>query len=69
MSKTYKAGAVAGELDQDGYVVIELDGTEYYAHDLAWKMTYGVDPRSPLEHINGNRSDNRIANLRETLPL
>jgi len=36
-----------------------------YAHRLAWLLYYRKDP-APLyvEHINGNRRDNRIVNLR-----
>src|SRR5260221_8009897 len=48
-----------------GYRRISIDRKHYEAHRLAWFMTYGRWPEKQIDHINGNRSDNRIANLRE----
>jgi len=42
---------------------IELGGKNYLAHRLAWFYVHGVWP-DQIDHINGDRSDNRIANLR-----
>ena len=50
---------------KDGYVVIRLDGTLYRAHRIAWLMTHGGWPNAEIDHIDGNRSNNAIANLRE----
>jgi hypothetical protein len=61
------AGEVAGEIDPDGYRVIEIDGVYYRANDLAWLYVYGTFPVNGTYHLNGNRDDNRIANLRENL--
>lgn len=36
-----------------------------YSHRLAWAMYYGVWPSTQIDHVNGDRSDNRILNLRE----
>lgn len=43
--------------------MIQVSGTRYLAHRLAWMYVYGVMP-SMIDHVNGDRSDNRIENLR-----
>jgi hypothetical protein len=59
------AGHVAGVSDSHGYIVITIGGRLYKAHRLAWLLVHGSWPSKHLDHANGNRSDNRIANLRE----
>lgn len=63
-----KAGSVAGTLSR-GYVRIKIDNGLYFAHRLAWLHTHGVLPNQYLDHINQNRSDNRMANLRDATSL
>lgn len=58
-------GEVAGGLDTQGYVRINIDGKKYLAHRLAWLYEKGTWPRSCIDHINGDRKDNRMKNLRE----
>lgn len=58
-------GAVAGGHDSYGYITISVDVRRYLAHRLAWLYVYGEWPSKNLDHINGVRDDNRIANLRE----
>jgi len=62
------AGSVAGSKDRLGYIIIRICGKSYKAHRLAWLYINGAMPVKHLDHINGNPSDNRIANLRECLP-
>ena len=59
-----KGGAVAGSVNDMGYVRISIGGVSYRAHRLAWLYTYGVFPSQEIDHRNHNRSDNRIDNLR-----
>lgn len=51
-------------LNSRGYQLITLQRKSYLAHRIIWLMTYGNLPKF-LDHINRDRSDNRIANLRE----
>ena len=55
------AGSINKKL---GYIQVGVNGKVHYAHRLAWMMHYGYSP-SFIDHINGNRADNRICNLRE----
>ena len=59
---------VAGHLEKrkDGARTIWIDGVSYLAHRLAWLYVHGCWPEDQIDHINCNRSDNRIENLRES---
>lgn len=46
------------------YIMIQLDGRKYYAHRLAWLYVHGTWPETDVDHINENKTDNRLSNLR-----
>ncbi|MGV8869313.1 MAG: HNH endonuclease signature motif containing protein [Janthinobacterium svalbardensis] len=58
-------GKVAGSDDGNGYISIGIDGTNYRAHRLAWLYVHGSFPPNQIDHKDGRRSNNAIANLRE----
>ena len=58
-------GTIAGTPHIRGYVAICVKGRKFLAHRLAWLYVFGVWPSRGLDHINRNKADNRISNLRE----
>lgn len=59
-----RPGSIAGSVQTGGYRQIVINGQAYVAHRLAWFAHYGEWPTRQIDHINGVRDDNRIANLR-----
>ena len=63
-SSKFKVGHEAGSINTNGYVVVQLFNKKYYAHRIIWKMFNTVIPKGmQVDHINNNRTDNRIENL------
>lgn len=58
-------GLPAGSKSPSGYVRLCIDGVQMMAHRVAWRLVHGRWPEDEVDHINGTRDDNRIANLRE----
>jgi hypothetical protein len=46
-----------------GYKVIKIEDKYLYQHRVAWYLTYGFWPDA-IDHINRDKSDNRLINLR-----
>ena len=67
-SNRIKIGDRAGSRHGGGYLQINIDGSNHLAHRLAWLYVHGAWPNEIIDHINGDRSDNRIANLRNVTP-
>lgn len=58
------AGTEARAEHNEGYIRVSVDGTRYLAHRLVWCVHYGEWPEGQIDHINHDRVDNRLENLR-----
>ena len=57
----------AGSIN-NGYRYITYNGSRYAAHRLAWAFTYGCLPVGMLDHVDRDKDNNAILNLRESNP-
>lgn len=62
-SKRRKPGSVY--YLNNGYGRVSIEGKHYYLHRLVWCYHYGAFPSEQIDHIDGNKLNNRIENLRE----
>lgn len=58
-------GQPIGHFNKLGYLQIRIKLKLYQAHRLAWLYHYGKWPVGVLDHVNMDRFDNRILNLRD----
>lgn len=61
-----KKGDSAGTLQPNGYKQVMIKRKRYYLHRLIWLYHHGQFPKAPnvLDHINRDKTDSRIENLR-----
>lgn len=59
-----KIGDVVGTPHNQGYLAVSLNTKSYLAHRLVWLYMYGFFPKEEIDHIDHNRSNNALSNLR-----
>jgi len=59
-----QAGQTVGSKHNAGYLCVSIDRKSHLLHRLAWLYMYGFLPEHDIDHINHDRTDNRIRNLR-----
>jgi hypothetical protein len=64
-SSRVKAGQEVSDYAVNGYLRCSFDGFRVYAHRLVWAYHYGTWPDGQIDHIDGNRRNNAISNLRD----
>lgn len=63
---SFMTGRKAGTVDDNGYIKIVIHGIDFKAHRLVWAFVHGEIPHKSMhiDHLNGIKKDNRLANLR-----
>lgn len=59
-----KTGKEIGYNNGKGYLRTQVKDNKVVLHQLAWVLVYGEVPSMDIDHINGNKMDNRLDNLR-----
>ena len=59
-----KAGDTVGSINDRGYMTVKIINSTYMLHRVIWLWVYGEFPPNDIDHINGDRADNRLVNLR-----
>lgn len=59
-----KAGDEAGRINSQGYRCVSVNYIKIRIHRLVWMMHYGSWPDGEVDHIDHQKTNNRISNLR-----
>ena len=66
MNAKARKGQISGSVDKQGYRRIQICGTKWAAHRLAWLIVYKEDPGElTIDHKDRNKDNNKITNLRK----
>lgn len=65
-SSRAQEGTTAGYVGKDGYIIVGVNAKQYPAHRIIYYIHNGsISTDMEIDHIDGNRSNNRPANLRQ----
>lgn len=64
-ARRVQIGDAAGHFGTHGYRYLKLKQIRYCEHRLVWFYVHGVWPKHEIDHIDGDKANNRIANLRD----
>jgi hypothetical protein len=67
MNPRAKQGEVVGWVNSKGYLIVQIDKSEYLLHRVIYALYYKQNllPDDVIDHANRVVSDNRIVNLRK----
>jgi hypothetical protein len=60
-----RTGWIAGSDDGSGYLCFKINGSKVKAHRLAWYLMQGKWPDNIIDHVDSNKTNNKLSNLRD----
>lgn len=57
-------GNEVGVIENTGYLTVGINYKRYYIHRIIWFIEKGSLPKQFIDHVNGDKKDNRVENLR-----
>lgn len=64
-SGTARKGDIAGRIHSSGYRTLKINSKQYMVHRIIWLIVHGQFPTHSIDHIDQNKLNNRIENLRD----